>query len=182
MKLAGLDISGPAFFTIRNVRIGCVILVSALLFMVTPLFPVLCVEDAGTGKLKTIFEPAPEQEFYVEFTHSVNRTDVREYYELRNGSIVLTRAEYSSFGAGMPEVPETPGAALSLANGILQLDHIDRPMPDFIYRIGTVAAHTLHIGGRQVPFITIAPPQTALRFQYRSVSAYDFLRRLNRSE
>lgn len=182
MKTAGLDSSGPAFFTKRNVRIGAAALMLALLFIMTPLFPVLCAEEAQTGALKAIFVPVPGQEFYIAFTHSVNRTEVREYYELRDKSIFLTRAEYTSFGAGMPEVPEVSGSTLTVENGVLRLDHINTPMPQFIYRIGTVAAHTLHINGREIPLKTIAPPQTALRFQYRSVSAYAFIRRLNRSE
>lgn len=153
-----------------------------ILLLVTPMIPVLCVEEATTGEIKTLFTPSPDQEFYVEFTHSVNRTTVREYYELRAGKIVLTRAEYTSFGAGMPEVPETEGSTLSMRDGVLRLDKINQPMPDFIYRIGTIAGHTLHIGGQVVPFTSIAPPQTALRFRYRAVSSYVFLRRLNRSE
>lgn len=182
MKAAGLDYSGPAFFSIRNVRIGAVVIVMALLSMALPIIPVLCVEDAETGDLRAVFTPASDQEFYIQFTHSVNRTKVREYYEIRAGKILLTRAEYSSFGAGMPEVPETQGSTLTSESGVLRLDHINKPMPEFIYRIGTIAEHSLNINGRQIPLKSLAPPQTALRFQYHSVSPYAFIRRLNHSE
>lgn len=181
MKSAGLESSGPAFFMKRNVRIGIAALM-IVFFMTFPMVPVMSVEEAQTGEIKTLFAVVPEREFYMEFTHSVNRTPVREYYELQDGKIFLTRAEYVSFGAGMPEVPETPGAALTLADGVLHLDHINRPMSEFIYRVGTVAQHTLHINGKDIPLILLAPPQTALRFQYLHVSAYAFIRRLNRSE
>lgn len=182
MKSAGLEHSGPAFFNLRNAGIGSLVMISVVLFLGFPLIPALCVDEAETGELITLFNPAPEQGFHVAFTHSVNRTEVREYYAIHDGGILLTRAEYSSFGAGMPEVPETPGGKLTLENGVLRLDHIDLPMRTFVYRIGTIADHTLHLEGRVIPFKTIAPPQTALRFQYRRVSAYVFLRRLNRSE
>lgn len=182
MSLAGLDLSGPAFFRKRNVGIGTLLLVIALVFVKAPLFPMLCAEEAETGKLRAVFSPTPDREFHVAFTHSVNRTRVREYYMLTEGGILLTRAEYTSFGAGMPEVPETPGATLSLKAGVLRLDHIDRPMPEFTYRVGTVAEHTLVIAGREIPFENMAPPQTALRFRYRNITAYEWLRRFIGSE
>lgn len=182
MKFAGLESTGPAFFIKRNIGLGSIVVILVLLFMAAPLIPALCVEEAESGEIKAIYTPTEEQEFYVEFTHSVNRTKVREYYELRAGRIFLTRAEYSSFGAGMPEVPETPGSTLSIGDGVLRLDHINQLLPEFIYRVGIIAEHTLHIDGRVIPLKSIAPPQTALRFQYRSVSAYAFIRRLNRSE
>ncbi len=181
MKSAGLEFSGPAFLLNRKAGIGILVLVLALLLFL-PVIPALCVEDAETGETKAIFTPPQGTEFYVEFTHSVNRTAVREYYMIRSGKIILVRAEYSSFGAGMPEVPEASGSTLSMEEGVLKLDHIDTIMPDFIYRVGTVAEHTLHMNERVVPLKSIAPPQTALRFQYRNVSAYAFLRRLDPSE
>lgn len=181
MKSAGLGSSGPAFLLNRKVGIGILILV-LLLFLLLPVIPALCVNDAVTGDMKAIFTPPQETEFFVEFTHSVNRTAVREYYLIRSGKIVLVRAEYSSFGAGMPEVPEVPGSTLSMEKGVLKLNHINTIMPELIYRVGTVAEHTLHIEKRVVPLKSIALPQTALRFQYRNISAYAFLRRLDRSE
>lgn len=183
MKSAGLESSGPAFLLKRNGWIGMLTGLGILMLLLfVPLVPALCAEDVDSGRIRAVFFPVPGQEFHMEFTHSVNRTAVREYYVIESDRILLTRAEYSSFGAGMPEVPEVSGSTLTLEKGILHLRGIDTPMDSLVYRIGTVAAHTLHINGKSTPLQAIAPPQTALRFQYQRVSAYAFLRRLNRSD
>jgi len=139
----------------------------------------LCIENAKTNELLKLFPLSSQEVFYVEFLHSVNRTLVREYYILVNDQLMLSRAEYTSFGAGMPEVSEHEGATLSFSDGVLRLDDINRIMPEFIYRVGTLANHTLFIGNREIPFKFIAPPQTGLRFTHHPVSAYTLIRRFD---
>lgn len=182
MTFAGLGLSGPAFFLGRRAWIIAFAIFFIMSVMLFPLIPALCVEETGTGAFRTFFAPETDQEFYIEFTHSVNRTNVREYYKIQDGIILLTRAEYISFGVGMPETPERPGSSLSVKNGVLHLDDINQPLPSFVYRVGIIAEHTLHLNNRTIPLKSIAPPQTALRFEYRRVSAYNYLRRLDRSE
>lgn len=181
MRSAGLESSGPALFLTGRLRI-LIVLIVALAIAFAPVIPAISISEAGTGAYRTLFIPARGQEFYVEFTHSVNKTNVREYYEIIDGTLLLMRAEYSSFGVGMPETGERPGSTLTLKDGILHLDALNQPLPSFIYRVGTVAEHTLHINNHVIPLKSIAPPQTALEFEYRRITVYEFLRRLNRSE
>ncbi len=142
-----------------------------------PVLPAVCIEDATENRLLAAFPAAESQAFHISFRHSVNRTEVREYYEVRQGTLYLVRAEYSSFGAGMPEVPERPGSTLESRDGVLLLDGINQPMDSFVYRVGVVAGHTLVIGPRQIPLTALAPAQTALRFTCRPVSLIVLLRR-----
>lgn len=160
----------------------CGVTACMLVFIYLPLVPGLCVENAQTGELLRVFRFNHEASFYVEFLHSVNRTPVREYYGIVDDEIVLIRAEYSSFGAGMPEVAEQSGSKLTVKDGLLQLDHIDQVMPEFIYRVGTIANHALFINQQKIYFSAIAPPQTGLRFTYRPVTGYQLLRRLDHGE
>ncbi len=41
-------------------------------------------------------------ELVVAYTHSVERTLVRDIYIVENGGFIMTRMEFSSFGAGLP--------------------------------------------------------------------------------
>jgi len=153
------------------------VLLAGVLGLLLPVFPAVCIEDAKSDLLLAAF-PAPEsQAFHIAFKHSVNRTEVREYYVVHQETLILARAEYSSFGAGMPEVPEKSGSVLESREGVLQLNGINQPMESFIYRVGTIANHTLVRDGSAVPLKTIAPPQTALRFSYRRIPAIVLLRR-----
>ncbi len=164
-------------------RISCLVFIFLCCIAVlgVPITARLCVENSKTHEILRTFKLEDQEEFYVEFLHSVNRTLVREYYKIEKGQIHLFRAEYSSFGAGMPEVPEQEGATLKIENGILHLDGIDTTLPEFIYRVGTIANHTLFINGTSIPLNKIAPEQTGLRFQYRKVPLYILMRRFDTS-
>lgn len=159
-----------------------IVFISVLIFSVLPFFPRLCIESTETDEILRTYALSKGEEFYIEFMHSVNRTPVREYYQLEGNQLMLTRAEYSSFGAGMPEIPEQKGASLRIEKGILHLDGINTLLPVFIYRVGTIANHRLYINGKKIPLNSIVSPQEALRFQFRSVSAYTLLRRSGQIE
>lgn len=162
----------------RKRMISAIVAIFVLISVLTlPMVPALCIQRVDTGQLLGAFYVPRGDEFYVEFKHSVNRTPVREYYRMENGKTVLSRAEYVSFGAGMPEVPEQKGSVLRTEDGVLRLDDINQPLDSFIYRIGIYAGHTLVVKGRVLPLKTIAPVQTALRFSCQRVSVYALLRR-----
>ncbi|MEF8915754.1 DUF1850 domain-containing protein [Natronomonas sp.] len=69
--------------------------------------PVLVVtDDDGEELLVTPVEAGTE--VTVVYTHSVEKTPVYDVYEVRNGTLVMTRMEFSSYGAGLPStVPVT---------------------------------------------------------------------------
>lgn len=63
-------------------------------------------DDDGDELLVT--PVADDAEVVVAYTHSVERTDVRDVYVVRDGKLVMTRMEFSSYGAGLPStVPVT---------------------------------------------------------------------------
>ena len=63
--------------------------------------PTLVVTDE-TGEELVATPVGPDTEIVVEYTHSVERTLVRDVYVAENGTLVMTRLEFSSFGAGLP--------------------------------------------------------------------------------
>lgn len=67
-------------------------------------------DDDGEELLVTPAEAGTE--VTVVYTHSVEKTPVFDVYEVRNGTLVMTRMEFSSYGAGLPStvsVSETNG-------------------------------------------------------------------------
>lgn len=40
--------------------------------------------------------------FVIKYLHSVAKTEVKEFFEIRDGEIILTATEYQSYGAGLP--------------------------------------------------------------------------------
>ncbi len=83
--------------------IGLAIAAVSLSFgLATTTTPTLVVTDSDGTELVTTPVSA-ETEIVVEYTHSVERTLVRDVYvATENGTLVMTRMEFSSFGAGLP--------------------------------------------------------------------------------
>ena len=55
-----------------------------------------------TGEEIVVTPVGPDTEIVIEYTHSVERTLVRDVYVAENGTLVMIRMEFSSFGAGLP--------------------------------------------------------------------------------
>ena len=96
--------------------------------------------EDGTELLATPVDP--ETEVAVEYTHSVEKTTVRDVYEPSDGGLVATRMEFSSFGAGLPasaDVTERDGR------------YVYRPpattFEPLRLKTGQIADHDLIVGG-----------------------------------
>lgn len=83
-----------------------------------------------------------DTEIVIEYTHSVEKTLVRDVYEPANGTLRMTRMEFSSFGAGLPahaDVTERDGRYVYYP---LQTEY-----EALHVKTGTVADHDLIVSG-----------------------------------
>jgi hypothetical protein len=95
--------------------------------------PFLIVADTS-GQPYLSFPLYRERTFYTEFTHSVEKTPVREYYALApEDTLLLTGTEYTSQGAGLPYFAED--GALELTAEGLRLTGMNRALEriDLLY-------------------------------------------------
>lgn len=125
------------------------LLVSALLVVATtavlsaPTAPTLVV-TAEDGEELVATPVGGDTEVVLEYTHSVERTLVRDVYVADDGRLVMTRMEFSSFGAGLPAQ-----ADVTVRDGRF----VYRPprSEHEILRVetGTVADHDLVVGGER---------------------------------
>lgn len=89
--------------------------------------------------------------FSVEFIHSVNKSPVKDIYEIRdNVSIYVVETDYYDFGAGV-QTQLNPGETLEYGDdGSMRVKNIDTLIPRLIYIVGTVSDHTMEIGSRSL--------------------------------
>ena len=58
---------------------------------------------------------ACKEGFIISYTHSVNKGRVHDFYRpAKDGGLELYKTEFVSYGAGIPEPEETPGASFKV--------------------------------------------------------------------
>ena len=111
----------------------------------------LVLRNSQTGQ---IYEEYPIREgdrFSVEFVHSVNKSPVRDIYEVRdNTDLYVVETDYFAVGAGV-QTELNPGETLSYGeDGSMQVKNINIKLDPLTYMVGTVSDHILRIGEREV--------------------------------
>jgi hypothetical protein len=140
-----------------------------------PLFERFTITDEKSGYIVFLDKMENYKEFYVSFTHSVNRTPVNEYYVISDGRFKLEKATFYSYGAGMPELGEYGSNKPIIVNGMVEIDNINKEFEKFTYYAGTYANHCLNNSSSKIPFLQFVKPQTPVTFEIRKVSLYKII-------
>ena len=127
--------------------------------------PVQCVVMTDAETDEVYFQQPLEADgvFSVSYIHSVNKSNVEEYYRLEDDEIYLFRARYRAFGAGVATELEE-GQTLSYEDGYMIIENIHYQIPDLVYRVGTVSDPLIHIGEQTWHMKDLAPELTSVRF------------------
>ncbi|WP_394295476.1 DUF1850 domain-containing protein [Halorubrum kocurii] len=102
--------------------------------------PTLVVTAENGTELMTV-PVSDETEVVIEYTHSVEKTTVRDVYVPRDGELVMTRMEFSSFGAGLPS-----RADVTVRDGRYVYAPPAESYPTLHLKTGAVADHDLIVG------------------------------------
>ena len=147
----------------------CVVAVILALVAISGRFlfadPVQCVVMTNAETDEVYFQQPLEADgvFSVSYIHSVNKSNVEEYYRLEDDEIYLFRARYRAFGAGVATELEE-GQTLSYEDGYMIIENIHYQIPDLVYRVGTVSDPLIHIGEQTWHMKDLAPELTSVRF------------------
>jgi|GEM_PF-67862 len=127
--------------------IVCTLIVLGLYFLRTS----NVVEIIFNGDVVQTFPVELESEMYIDYTHSVAKTNVRDVFVIKeDNSLVLTRTEYESFGAGLPT--ENYGSFEHIHGKYIN-SGINVTFDEVPLRVGIIANHRLTFqDGRGVVF------------------------------
>ena len=144
------------------------VILALVIFAGKPLFtdPVRCVVMTNAETNEVYFQQPLEADgvFSVSYIHSVNKSNVEEYYRLEeDDQLYLFRARYRAFGAGVATELEE-GQTLSYEDGYMIIENIHYQIPNLVYRVGTVSDPLIHIGTQVWHMKDLAPPLTSVRF------------------
>ncbi len=140
-----------------KVLIPFLLLVLILFFFIYPT-GVLEITDSSSRTLALF----PLGEFSVIYTHSVEKTDVRENYRIQAGEIILTDTWFYSYGAGLPATTEYD---FEITPQGFHIYNINKGFEEVIYRTGKkIAEHRLLVGSREIYFSHFSHPGQAVNF------------------
>lgn len=146
-----------------------------------PMFERFTVLDGKTGKIAYADEVDNVGEFVVSFRHSVNRTPVNEFIRIQGNKFMVHKTTFYSYGAGMPESDESGRQKVTINNGLVQIENIDRELSSFAYIVGTYADHTLSYKGKSLRLSEYVKPQNPAFFCIKKITPIElaeyFLRR-----
>lgn len=125
----------------------------------------LVLQNAETKEVYASYPMETGGIFSVEFIHSVNRSPVRDFYEIRpDGDIYVIQTNYYGFGAGV-QTELNPGEILEYGDdGSMQIKNINIRIPELIYVVGTVSDHILYIQDTAVSLLKLCGKNSKVSF------------------
>ena len=138
-----------------------------------PLWQCLVLTNLNNGQIRFAAPIADEEVFSVSFTHSVNKSDVEEFYQVREDAIFVTALHYSSFGAGMPQDPREEGAtSVRWEDGKIIAEGYDLEIERLVFNVARIADIILHYRGQSIHLDQIDAPGEPLHFQIKRCSLF----------
>ncbi|WP_407398540.1 DUF1850 domain-containing protein [Treponema sp.] len=157
-------------------------LISVIFFLavafvfIIPLFPVLSISNRKNPSEKIYFIDGA-QGFVVSYTHSVNKGRVHDYYRAEGKNLILYRTDFVSYGAGMPEIEETPGAVFYQADETYTMEYERKVGTSFLLSVGVIAEHSVTVANNEYFLKDFFTPKTSLVFECIKIPAIELLRR-----
>lgn len=160
-----------------------------LIFIISALFsPFITVLSVGSRKINPLrfySIDGYKKGFVISYTHSVNKGRVHDYYRATaDKKLELYKTSFVSYGAGIPEPDETPGAVFSVTDDHYVISGINRVVPRLVMAVGLIAQHSItfdeavEVGQKEFYLTDFFEPQTSIVFEYKKVSLIEYI--LNR--
>jgi len=111
--------------------------------------------------------------FSIRYQHSVARTPVIEFFEIKDGKILLTGTEYQSYGAGLP----TSAAAgdYIVENDKFIIKNINQFLPEIMLRVSDYAEHEFIFNQKSYKLYEIVKNETLLQIKTEKISYFTFI-------
>lgn len=149
--------------------VSFVILIGVILF--TPVIPVLAVYNRKNPSEVFYSAKGYKNGFVISYTHSVNKGRVHDYYRrTTKNELELYQTQFVSYGAGIPEPEETPGAVFTVTDTGYFISELNRVVPQLMMAVGIIANHSITFEGKEYFLTDYFAPQTSLFLKFKRVS------------
>ncbi len=153
-----------------------IIVLSAAVLLNAPVLVRFTISDGKTGRIVFMDNIDNVREFAISFKHSVNRTPVNEFIKVQGNKFVVYKTTFYSYGAGMPEYDISGRQKVTITNGLVQIENIDRELMNFTYLVGTYADHTFSYKNKSIKLSKLIEPQKPAFFSIDRVTLLELIR------
>lgn len=165
----------------------------AIIFLIAAFHPVsvLSISNRKNPSEKYYLKSDSLDRFEISYTHSVNKGRVHDEYlnfDPKTGrpitGFVLNKTRFVSYGAGIPEPEETPGAVFSVTNDGYVISNLHRHVPKLTMAVGLIANHEISFwiykGIDPELYATyklkdLFEPQTSIIFEKKRVIFFEYI-------
>lgn len=151
-------------------------IVLAVILLNVPMFSRFTISNGKTRDIVYIDSISNAEEFVVSFKHSVNRTPVNEFIKIQGNKFIVYKTTFYSYGAGMPEYDAQSKQKVTINNGLVQIENIDRELESFTYMVGTYADHTLSYKDVSIKLSELMQPQEQAFFNITKVTPFELIK------
>ena len=133
----------------------------------------IIIKSYFNGDLLKIEHLKAKERFGIVYTHSHERSETSEWYQVRDGKLILMEQRYRDQGAGLPV--NLIYKFKYADDGSFCLYDMNVPFETVVYRTGAVIAnHKLVMNGETTPFLDFSEPREALEFSTEHISLLQY--------
>lgn len=160
---------------------GLITVLIVLLCMCIPCVNVLSIHARKNPSQRFCHRVSGIQNFVISYTHSVNKGRVHDFYTWdKDGILTMDQTQFVSYGAGIPEPGETPGAVFVVTDEGYFIKNIKRSVARLTMGVGLIANHTIRfdtaqVCGQEIPFTRLFEPQTSVILEIKRVSLLEYI-------
>lgn len=169
-----------------------IILAAALIIVLNlPVIPVVSMSNRKKPSQRYYVDARSQQGFVISYTHSVNKGRVYDEYlcwsetgGIDSQSFLLNSTTFVSYGAGIPEPEEVPGAVFSVTDQGYVISNLNRVVPKLVMAVGIIADHEIdfyvfekgvNLVKRNFALKDLFEPQTSIIIEKKKVSLVQYL-------
>ena len=162
--------------------ISLIILLTTGVVLFAPYLNVLSVHNRKLKQQTFYSIDGYKKGFVISYTHSVNKGRVHDYYRhTKNDELELYKTSFVSYGAGIPEPEEMPGAVFTVKDNNYEISGINRVVPRLVMAVGLIAAHSItfdeavEVNQKEFFLTDFFEPQTSIVFEFKKVSLITYI-------
>ena len=158
-------------FTAAALTIILIVMAAVIFCLKRPGRGTLILEDPQSKTKYAEYKMTGGDIFSIEFIHSVNKSPVIDYFEIRNDGIYGIKTVYYGFGAGVPTELEEGQTLTYGEDGSMIISGFNVKLDPLIYRVGTVSDHILTLpDGQKISLRDLCGRSSRVSFRFESRS------------